>query len=205
MHSEPFLDLYKQSLISSDQAASVTNKVRTICDDLVEQSQNEKVFVKDMAYHAQPFITDDFIKHANHTFLTRDPRLTIPSLYKMRPDFAAPVTGFEGQWRLFQRVWDIKGRAPLVLDGEQLKISPQKCVKTYFESIGLEMPRNILCWPRGSIPDWTNREEWHVDAIASNGFIVKPSAIRLDGLPDRVIELISSNLNFYQKLKEFSE
>ena len=176
MYSEPFLDLYKDSLISSEHAEAVTKSVRSICSDLLNHSREEMVFVKDMAYHALPFITDDFIEKAKHAFLTRDPRLTIPSLYKMRADFAAPVTGFEGQWGLFQRVKDIKGRAPLVIDGEELKVSPNKYVKAYFESIGLEMPKNILSWPSGAIPDWEDREEWHVDAIASDGFIAQPSA-----------------------------
>ena len=197
---EPFIDLYKRSLLSSKDSLLVQQEFEKVCDGLLVQSSAEPIFVKDMAYHAYPFITDNFIKSVNNTFLIRDPRLSIPSLYKMRENFAEAETGFEGQYQLFQRIQDVTGRTPYVLDGEQLKKSADLIVSDYFKYIGQKMPRDILNWQSGSRGDWIGRESWHIDAINSQGFEKSNKKINTEGLPQKVTESIDRNMYFYQQM-----
>lgn len=197
---EPFIDLYKRSLLSPDELLTETKAFDKTCEALLAQSQAEPVFVKDMAYHAYPFITERFIQSVNNTFLIRDPRLSIPSLFRMRADFAEEETGFEGQYKLFQKISEVTGEAPYVLDGELLKKSSDFIVSDYFRYIGQEMPSDILSWPSGSRDDWIGRESWHLEAIDSQGFDSASKGINLDGLPNKVLESIDRNMFFYRQM-----
>ena len=44
------------------------------------------VFVKEMAYFVTPYLTDDFLNSGTHTFIIRDPILTLASRKKERRD-----------------------------------------------------------------------------------------------------------------------
>ncbi len=198
--SEPFLELYKRSLVSEDDCRWVEQEISRICDSLLKQSRTRKVFVKDMGYHAEPFISDDFIRSVNNVFLIRNPRLTIPSLYKMRNGYAESETGFEGQLNLFRRIRDATGKTPLVIDGEALKMYPDKIVRSFYDHIGEEVPPNILSWPKGSRKAWADRESWHIDAINSQGFQRIRSRINLDDFPNKVKMSVDHNTRFYEEM-----
>lgn len=200
--SEPFIDLYKRSLLSSEERLAMQAELRNTCETLLYQSRVKQIFVKEMAYHANPFLRSTFIRSVNNTFLIRDPKLSIPSLYKMRADYAERETGFEGQFELFQRVRDITGKAPFVLDGEQLKKSAELIVPDYFQYIGQEMPADILSWSAGSRADWVGRESWHLDAINSEGFESTASKIDFDQLPQKVLKSIDRSMFYYEKMHD---
>jgi len=172
--SEPFIDLYKQSFLSDTHRSEVGEKVVEVCNKLLNRSKHRAVFVKDMGYHAEPFITDEFIIQAKHTFLIRDPNLTIPSLHRMREEYTEDQTGFEGLLTLFNRVKQLTDRTPFVMDAEDLLRTPEAVVANYFDSIGIDCPKDILTWPKGSNKAWKGREEWHLDAIESEGFVKRP-------------------------------
>jgi hypothetical protein len=197
---EPFIDLYKRALISAEKRQLVLADFKQVCDDLLARSLTKPVFVKDMGYHAIPFINDDFIKSVNNTFLIRDPNLSIPSLYKMRADYAEKETGFEGQYELFKRVCDVTGEVPFVVDGELLKKFSEAIVNDYFSYIGQQMPTGILSWPVGSRDDWAGREPWHVDAINSQGFEDFSAPEKIDKLPLKVMKSIERNMFYYQEM-----
>jgi len=75
---EPFIDFYKQGLLSANDFSKGTKQI--LMDTFVSilhSSLGQTVFVKDMAYHANEFISDSHILSAKHTFLIRNPQLSI--------------------------------------------------------------------------------------------------------------------------------
>ena len=84
---EPFIDIYKQGIKSQQDFTIAKQSFDKKFAVLLSNSIHQPLFVKDMGYHATPFISDEQIKAARHAFLIRDPSLSIPSLYKMRQDF----------------------------------------------------------------------------------------------------------------------
>lgn len=205
VHGEPFIDFYKRSLLSQKDCEQVQIDFDKACADFMKQSTAEPVFVKDMAYHALPFVQDEFLRSVTHTFLIRDPKYSIPSLYKMRPEFSADQVSLEGQYQLFNKLHNLNEKLPLVIDSERLKAQPQVMVAKYFKYIGMDMPKDILNWAKGSREDWVNRESWHIDAINSTGYENRTSAANLDELPHHVVELIEENQQYYKALLEFAE
>ncbi len=203
--SEPFLELYKKSVVSKKDFREVEIEISEICERLLDQSQTKKIFVKDMGYHAESFISDDFIRSVNNVFLIRNPRLTIPSLFKMRNDYAENEAGFKGQLKLLKRTHELSGSAPLVIDGEALKLHPDKIVRSFFDHIGEAIPPDILSWPKGSRKAWSDRESWHVDAINSEGFERIRSQVDLDDFPNKVKMSIDRNIGFYDEMFQYVE
>ena len=68
-------------MLSPNDVRITQRNFNHIFDSLSQNSLQQPVFVKDMAYHVTPFILDSQILSAQHTFLIRDPSLSIPSLY----------------------------------------------------------------------------------------------------------------------------
>lgn len=168
--SEPFLDLYKQSLVSEQSRLECIISAERVFHELLHQSRNKPVFVKDMAYHAEPLLSDRSLKSIRHCFLIRNPKLSIPSLSRMRPEFTKDQPGFEGQLKLFKRVERLTMNPALVIDAEQLIQHPKLVVTGFFNYLKREIPSEILSWPVGSNEAWKGRESWHVRAINSKGF-----------------------------------
>ncbi len=201
--SEPFIDLYKRSLLSEEDLCAAQMELRETCEELLSLSRDKPVFVKDMAYHANPFLSDSFIEAINNTFLIRDPRLSIPSLYRMRENFTDAETGFKSQYELFQRIKKIAGKSPLIVDGEQLKKQSKVIVTNYFRYINRPMPADILTWDAGSREDWVGRESWHIDAINSKGFEQFSDNTSLDGLPQKVLDSIDRNMFYFEEMSNY--
>lgn len=109
---EPFIDVYKSALRSEEDFRLAKESFHQIASQFIERSEKRPIFVKDMAYHAEPFISDELILSARHTFLIRDPRLSIPSLYKMRPTFTEDQPGFKGLVKLFHKIQTLTGIPP---------------------------------------------------------------------------------------------
>ncbi len=198
--SEPFLDLYKQSKLSKNDFNQAKSKVRAICAELLTHSHRKPVFVKEMAYHAEPFITDEFIKQTTHVFLIRDPVLSIPSLYKMRASYTEDQPGFEGSVALYDRVERLVDKSPIIIDAQELISSPRTIVQSYFNYLNMEMPDEVLSWQAGSRSEWKSRESWHLHAINSQGFERTIKSGRVADLPDKVSNSIDRNTPLYLKM-----
>lgn len=197
---EPFIDIYKLGILSPKDFQDAKHKFDHTFDSLVIRSQQEPVFVKDMGYHASPYITDEQLKQAKHVFLIRSPHLSIPSLYKMRPDFHKNETGFKGQYALFLKIRALQDKDPLVIDAEALIHSPASIIQNYFNEIKIEMPSDILSWKSGARDDWIGRESWHIDAINSTGFEKRLIKHDTKKLSVGVQSLIDENQYYYKQL-----
>lgn len=203
--SEPFLELYKRSLLSEEDHRAVKLEITSICETLLDRSQTRKIFVKDMGYHGEAFISDEFIRSINNVFLIRNPELSIPSLFRMRNDYGENETGFEGQLRLFKRTQKLTGNTPLVIDGEALKMHSDSIVRSFFDYIDEVMPPGILRWSKGAREAWVERESWHIDAIRSEGFERIQSEINLDNFPSKVKTSIDRDAKFYEEMFQYVE
>ena len=60
----------------------------------------------------------------DHCFLIRDPAKTISSMFSHWPDFHASEIGVREQRELFDRIADRDGKAPPVLDSDDLLADP---------------------------------------------------------------------------------
>lgn len=150
------------------------------------------------------YVDDEIFDKSENTFLIRDPRLSIPSLYRILNDYAEAEAGFEQQLELFEKIKRKLGRSPVVIDGEALRRDPAGVVTAYFEALGLDPMLSALNWQQGGRVDWAGREEWHRAAHKSTGFVPNIGRIDLDPYPLRVRKTIERCLPIYEYLLSFS-
>jgi len=160
---------------------------------VIAAGDSDRVFVKDMAYHAAPGITDDALRAMTHTFLVRDPRAALSSLHRRWPDFTDDEAGYQAQRVLFDRVCEVTGSTPAVIDSDALRAAPERVVARWCEEVGIDHRPDSLRWESGMRPEWQLWRSWYDNAAASTGFAA-PMAGPLDDedLPSRIAELLAT-------------
>lgn len=141
----------------------------------------KRLFVKDMAY---AFDEDrgpaDFLARFQHTFLIRDPRRAVPSLYKMSLDtartgwdhFDPEEAGYSQLDALARRV-EARFQQPLiVVDADTLLARPEETLRAYCQAVGLLFEPRMMSWEPGPVDAWKTWAGWHDDAARSSGFSV---------------------------------
>ncbi len=155
------------------------------------------VFFKDMAYHVVGLMSPEFVARFHNTFIVREPRYVLMSLYKMWPDFTFEEAGYEELYRLFGYVLE-KDQEPVVVDAFDLSENPEEIVVAYCEKLGIPFVPEALSWKPREVPEWKMWEDWHEDAQKSTG-INKINHEELT-LPEELEEVYQRCLPYYEAL-----
>lgn len=146
---------------------------------LEQVEEHEAVFVKDMAYQAEPGLDDEHLDRFVHTFLVRHPAPALASLAREWPDFTPEEAGYEAQHRLFERVQDATGEVPVVIDSDDLRRDPGGLVEAWCAAVDLDHDHDALSWDPGLRPEWPLWHDWYDGVADSTEFRPPPD----DGLP----------------------
>jgi|SRR5580658_2505796 len=172
---EPWLALTETGTVTLPAVGDGTASARSdteLRDHLIQLSNSRPVFVKEVVDYRYPYLFDTPAEIASftHTFIVRDPRPTIASHYAMKPAVTSPEIGFERLAELFDLLWSVTGRKPLVLRTERLVGDPQAAVRTFCDYTGLPFLSHAVAWRPEDRPEWARHRAWHLDAINSSGF-----------------------------------
>ena len=161
------------------------------------------VFFKDMAYHVRDLLSADFLAPFTNTVLIRDPRRSIPSLYKRLPDFTLEETGFESLARLVEFATDRDGQPPPVIDGRALRQKPAPVARAWCDAVGIPFEPDSLTWSEGNEDHWDRWTEWFDDAANSQGFIPPEPGLDHETLAiPKVAEAVAHCLQYYESLSQ---
>jgi hypothetical protein len=171
---------------------------------ILSEAEKAPVFFKDMCYH--PFdhvIKDiDFLKRMVNTFLIREPEKTILSHYVMNPEVTSDEIGIELEYCLFEKIADLTGNTPVLIDADDLEEDPEGITKAYCDAVAIPFKAEALSWEAGKhVKDWDSWKEWHVDATDSGG--IQKNMEKFDfGLDDKpnLRAYYQNHLPFYEKL-----
>jgi hypothetical protein len=171
------------------------NYDRVLADVL--KPRQKRVFLKDMAYHAKGVMSPEFVSNFTNTFIIRDPKYVLSSLYKMWPDFTLEETGYEQIYNLFRYAAEA-GEDPVVVDAMTFSEDPVSILSTYCERIGLPFRADALSWESGEVEEWKDWEEWHEAAQQSTG--IRRAERRDPALPEELEEAYEHCLPYYYTL-----
>ena len=163
----------------------------------VFRPREERVFVKDMAYHAKKVLSPEFASRFVNTFIVRDPKYVLMSLYKMWPDFTLEETGYEDLYRLFRYATDA-GEDVAVVDAMTFSENPAGVLAAYCEHLEVPFTAGSLTWESRDVRRWDNWEGWHEDAESSTG--IKPAERRDPELPKELEDAYEYCLPYYYEL-----
>ena len=171
---------------------------------ILEAARIRPVFVKDMCYYVQDRIRDDvdFIRRMTSTFLVRDPAHTIPSYFRLDPGVTLEEIGCEAQYRHFERVGEITGRTPIVIDAADLAEDPAGALRAYCRALEVPFLPHALEWDEGLPAAWREVGGWHADLAGSRGIAKprSPSGPGLDVAP-HLRDYYDHHLPFYRKMR----
>ena len=206
---EPFLYLYyvhdaRRRLPHFDIDPRRPASYEAIRSMILETARSRSVFVKDMCYYVGARIHEDldFIRRMTSTFLIRDPARSIPSHYRLDPDVTLEEIGHEAQYRCFERIGEITGRVPVVIDAADLAGDPAGTLRAYCRALGLPFMPEALEWNAGLPDKWQDVSGWHADLAGSRG-IAEPrssSGAGLDAAP-HLRDYHDHHLPFYRKMR----
>lgn len=177
-------------------------------DKLQRLTADGRVFIKDFAYSIIHMADDQFLDAFIHTFLIRDPAKVITSMHSRWPDINLAEIGFEDLHTLFKRVADREGRAPVVVDSDELLQSPQTGMQRYCEAVGIPYLAEALNWvqkgeeTQAENPTWNTDEHGFHDSLkASTGLEKqKRNYPPLESSPD-MLRLYEASFPHYTALK----
>ena len=124
-------------------------------------------------------------------------------MFKHWPDFHPKEVGFKEQFDLFERLGDLYGVVPPVLDSNDLLEDPKRMVEVWCEAVGIPFLPEALSWEPGNRDEvsWWDGGSFHANLRNSDG--LKPQVrkyIDIESAPDRVKEIYESVLPYYEKM-----
>jgi len=128
-------------------------------------------YQKHMTHHLLPHIDTAWVHGLQHVFLIRDPALVVDSYLKSRADVTPDDIGLLQQARLFDAVAQRLGRAPPVLDAEDVLRAPAASLAWLCERLGVPFSERMLHWPAGPrASDGVWAPHWYAAVWRSTGF-----------------------------------
>jgi hypothetical protein len=174
-----------------------------VWQSLLSAAAEGPVFSKDFPHYVKHLWSDEFLDRFEHSFLIRDPAKVVTSMYKHWPDFLLEELAFVEQRELFDRIADRLGRAPPVIDSDDLLENPQAIVEAYCKAMGIPYIDEALSWEPGAREEvsWYDGGSWHARLRDSDGLKAQPRRyIDIADAPGRVREICDTVLPHYRQL-----
>jgi hypothetical protein len=211
---ERFLYLYyvvqNPHLVIARQLESTEPWMRSSFEEIVDGIEDEAaegpVFFKDMAvhvhnpkgYHADEVLLSRF----SNAFLIRDPEAAVLSHLKQNPEMVFEEIGYDAQFALFEKVREMTGTDPVVIDAADLEANPEGVVRGYCSAMGIPYMASSLRWGETIPPQLSDGDPWHVDLFGTTGFETAVESFA-PGLRDhpRFDEYCERSMPFYAAMR----
>ena len=161
------------------------------------------VFSKDFPHYVAHMWTAERLDMFNHSFLIRDPAKTISSMFSHWPDFHPAETGVREQRELFDRIADRDGKAPPVLDSDDLLADPLRMVEAYCHAVGIGFIPEALHWEPGAREEvsWWDGGSFHENLRRSDGLKrQKARQVDIETAPERVKAAYETVIAHYEHM-----
>jgi hypothetical protein len=175
-----------------------------VWERLNEVGEARTVFCKDMPHQTDQMWDD--------TFLSRDPAKVLVLLNRsyqkagMVHVFEPHEVSFEAQLTLFTRLSDRNGKAPPVVDSDDLLADPPAMVAAYCAAIREPFVADALTWDPGDRSDvlWYDGDDsvWHESLKNSDGLKTQPrKEVSVDDLPDLLRRQYDIFMPIYEEMR----
>jgi hypothetical protein len=196
-YHEPFGEAWYQGedplwpRLTDDSVRTPGLTLDAVRERLWAAAERGPVFIKDFPHYIATIWTDDFLANFTHSFLIRDPRKTLVSMHEKWPDFLIGETAFEEQRHLFDRLWDLHGEPPPVIDSDDMLERPIEMVAAWCDAVGIPFIESALTWepgPRDEV-SWWDGGSFHENLRNSDGLKPQPRVeVDVSEAPERVWE-----------------
>ena len=176
---------------------------RDVARDLIGTIPNGKSvwYQKHMTHHMVEGFGRDWINSCENVFLIRAPEAVLASYARKRADFTLDEIGLPAQIDLFDRASDRLGRAPAVVEGQDVLADPEGMLRALCSACGIAFEPAMLAWPPGRREsDGVWAPVWYEAVEASTGFAPPREEPGFDDLPDSLKPLAEAARPLYERL-----
>ncbi|MGH6855518.1 MAG: hypothetical protein ACREDN_08865 [Aestuariivirga sp.] len=157
-------------------------------------------YQKHMTHHMLPGFDRSWIAGLTNAFLIRAPERVLASYARKWPDVTFRDLGFAEQAEIFDMVAQKSGRAPPVIDAEDVLADPARALTSLCDACGIAFHDSMLHWRPGPKPfDGIWAPHWYNAVWASTGF-AKPQA-NAPLLPAHLAKIADQARPYYEKLR----
>jgi hypothetical protein len=161
------------------------------------------VFFKDTTDFRFPGVLGDgaFLDEVTHTFAIRHPAEAIASHFALNPELGQDEIGYQWLCELYDVVLARTGRAPVVIDSNDLVSAPEATVRAYCDAVGIPFVARALSWREGMREDWRRTRRWHERTSATTGFTKVAGDYRDTPANNELLAgYLAHHLPFYERL-----
>ncbi len=158
-------------------------------------------YQKHMTHHMLPGFGRDWIDRCVNAFLIRAPETVLASYARKRGDFTLEEIGLPAQVDLFERAAQRTGRAPPVVDGQDVLADPRGMLEALCAALGISFDAAMLSWPAGRrASDGVWAPAWYEAVEKSTGFAPPRREAAFDELPDSLKPIAEAARPLYERL-----
>lgn len=161
------------------------------------------IYQKHMSQHMLPDFGREWMNGLCNVFLIRAPERVVASYAARAESVEIEDIGFLQQADLFDRLADRLGRAPPVIDSDDIRRDPRAALARLCAAIGLEFDNAMLHWAPGRRPeDGVWAAHWYASVEKSTGFA--PPEAELPALDAAMQHLAVAARPAYEKMRAFA-
>ncbi|WP_226578763.1 sulfotransferase-like domain-containing protein [Acuticoccus sediminis] len=158
-------------------------------------------YQKHMAHHMLPGDDFSWMEGLTHVFLIRHPARVLASYDVKRENPTLSDIGFEQQKMIYDRVREMTGTDPVVIDSNDIRADPAGALRRLCEAIGLPFDEAMLSWPAGGHADdgvWA--AHWYGAVHKSTGFAGAEGPLPETG--EHLAGVLAEALPYYEDLRQ---
>ena len=146
-----------------------------VAENCLTSSSNLKLqYQKHMTHHMIPTFDRSFVHKISNAFLIRSPEKVIKSFGKKIINFNLQDLGYVQQVDLFNMVSNKLGKAPPVIDADDLCANPSAVLFGLCSALGIQYYDEMLKWNAGSHSyDGIWGDYWYSSVNKSSGFSLR--------------------------------
>jgi Sulfotransferase domain len=159
------------------------------------------LYQKHMTHHMLDGHDRSFILQLSNAFLIRKPESVLASYTQKWADVDLDAIGFRQQAEIFDLVAQHLGKAPPVVDSEDILTDPRGTLQRLCAACEIQFDEAMLHWPKGPKSfDGVWAPHWYNAAWASTGFAPQPT--KSVTLPAALQVIAEQAQPFYTQLKQ---
>lgn len=173
---------------------------REVVQHLNAPRDARELYIKHMTHHMLDAVDLSAFRHHRNCFLIRDPRRVIASYAEKWERITTADIGIRRQVEIFERLADLTGETPVVIEAEDVLKNPEVALRKLCEALGIAWYPEMMSWPQGRHPDdgvWA--AHWYASVEASTGFA--PYTEREVSLSPELEELAAEQQADYERLR----
>lgn len=161
-------------------------------------------YQKHMSHHMRDGFDISWIDQVRNAFLIRRPESVLASYVVKWEAVSLEDIGLPKQVEIFERIADKTGKAPAVIEGNDVLANPRRTLSALCAAVGIPFMDEMLSWPAGRRDsDGVWAPHWYHAVEASTEFGPPRPDVERSTLPLHLAQIAEAATPFYEKLAKY--